>query len=639
MPQIRRWLPAGALVLVGLVVAGLILSRVGRRTPPEAPPLPDSAEATTPFQSPFRNVQADVKYVGDQACAGCHRSYVRSYHAHSMGRSFAPVADASALEHYDAAAGAVFELKGMRLSVERREQRVFHKVTYLDAAGKPIPEVEAEAEVHYVMGSGTQGRSYLLDRDGYLFQSPISWFQNKKSWGVSPGYERSFMHFHRPIMPRCVFCHCNEAEPVKGTVNQYTTPVFRSHAIGCERCHGPGELHVAARMHRKDADGVDHTIVNPRHLEPTLRDAVCQQCHLQGEIWVARRDRQPFDYRPGTPLHDAFSVFVRPPERTENYKAVSHVEQMHVSTCFIKSAGKLGCISCHDPHRLPGRDERVAYYRSACVKCHDEAACHGPAAERRQKEDSCAECHMPRSAVANVAHAALTDHRIVRSPNRPPQPKSGLRPGDIPLLLFHRDLVRAADPERERDLGLALAEVAKEPSAAEIRGIVAERALPLLEAAVRRSTQDVAAWEGKGYVLWARGRREEALASLQQALEQFPKRENALGYATQIAVELGRLDAALDYARRLMEVNPWHPSHATFLAHVHAQREEWSQALAACKKALQLNPAGVEARSVLVSYHLQQGDRASARRELERMITLDPARERDLRRWFEERTR
>ena len=36
------------------------------------------------------------------------------------------------------------------------------------------------------------------------------------------------------------------------------------------------------------------------------------------------------------------------------FEAVGHVEQMESSRCFRESQGRLGCISCHDPHRLPG---------------------------------------------------------------------------------------------------------------------------------------------------------------------------------------------------------------------------------------------------------------------------------------------
>ena len=45
-----------------------------------------------------------------------------------------------------------------------------------------------------------------------------------------------------------------------GTLNRYEPPIFQGHAIGCERCHGPGELHASRG---EESAGTDLTIVNP----------------------------------------------------------------------------------------------------------------------------------------------------------------------------------------------------------------------------------------------------------------------------------------------------------------------------------------------------------------------------------------
>ena len=146
----------------------------------------------------------------------------------------------------------------------------------------------------YALGSGTRGIAYLVDNDGRLFQSPISWYSQKRRWDLSPGYREANAHFNRPIEPVCLFCHANRVQPVALTVNRYEEPLFRGNAIGCERCHGPGELHVHGQ---KVVDGRDLTIVNPRHLEPALRANVCEQCHLLGH---QRVDRAPAAIRSTT---------------------------------------------------------------------------------------------------------------------------------------------------------------------------------------------------------------------------------------------------------------------------------------------------------------------------------------------------
>src|SRR5205085_12228637 len=120
---------------------------------------------------------------------------------------------------------------------------------------------------------GTRGYSYLSQRDGFLFQTPMSWFSQKRVWDLSPAFTSEALS-GRPIPPGCLFCHANRSHHRPGTVNGYRKPVFEGHAIGCERCHGPGELHVRERKESWLAGGdVDHSIVAPGKLSPPLRDA------------------------------------------------------------------------------------------------------------------------------------------------------------------------------------------------------------------------------------------------------------------------------------------------------------------------------------------------------------------------------
>ena len=92
-----------------------------------------------------------------------------------MGRSLAPVAAAAIPDLDEAADGrTLFEADGLEYSVERRDGRVFHRETRRDASGRIV--ARNEAEVRYILGSGNQGASFLIDRHGFVFQSPISWY-------------------------------------------------------------------------------------------------------------------------------------------------------------------------------------------------------------------------------------------------------------------------------------------------------------------------------------------------------------------------------------------------------------------------------------------------------------------------------
>jgi predicted CXXCH cytochrome family protein len=645
----RGWRLAVAAVAVPLALLALWKWWPGGSTAPPGPAPRPAADPRLTFATPYRNVRPEVRYVGDAACADCHPKHARTYRQHPMGQSLAPVAAASPLERYDEAAHNPFRAAGFLYRVEREAGRALHRETAGEPGGPPLTDLAEE--VRFAVGSGQRGRAYLIDHDGYLFASPVTWYPTKGIWDLSPGYEKRNPHFTRPITPDCLFCHCNQAEHVADTVNRYRPPVFPGQlTVGCERCHGPGELHVRRQQAEPPAAGPDDTIVNPGRLAPPLREAVCQQCHLQGQQRVLRRGRGAFDYRPGLPLHLFLSDFVRKPEYAEDNKFVGAVEQMHASRCFQGSAGEaqLGCVSCHDPHERPAPAQKVAFYRGRCLNCHreDEAAggpqkqraCSVPAAARRatSKDDSCIDCHMP-STGSTINHTAVVDHRVPRRP-APPRATAPLAPRleQVPLAPFHPDLAGPEDEEVARGLGIALVETADSQPEGRARQL-AGWALPLLEAALATEPEDPPAWEARGNALWFLGRREEALAAYEKALEQAPRREAVLARAAALALRLNRPAAARTFAGRAVAVNPWNASHHLELAKVHARGRDWRAAAGEAGQALRLNPAHVPARSLLVTCYAQLGERGRAEAEFKALAGLSPPeRQAALRRWFAE---
>lgn len=617
-----------------LVLLGGLATYAWKGQKPVAPAAFTVTDPRLTYPTPYRNVRPEVRYVGDAACADCHKEESDSYRHHPMGQSFAPV---SAADLNQAAGGPPFEKFGSTFSVERRGDQLYHTEVRRDDAGRPT--VELAVPVRYVLGSGSRGKSYLVDLDGYLFQSPIGWFTQKNGWDIAPGFSAT-THLTRAIDARCLFCHCNDAAQVKHTLNHYQAPIFRQHAIGCERCHGPGELHVRQRADGVAVDNVDYTIVNPKHLEPALREAVCQQCHLQGESRIVHRGLGVFDFRPGLPLGLFWSVFVRPPALTDNYKAVSQVEQLAFSRCFQKSGGELGCASCHDPHRQPEPAAKVAYYRDRCLKCHEKQACTSPLAQRQAKGNDCAACHMPRIASADIAHAALSDHRILRRQDHVETSLGAPWGTGLPVVSFFEPGAAAPRNEMARDLGLGLVLTAITRSrAGDSRLDLAAAARPLLEEALRTWPEDVAAWEAKGSALHLSGLWQEALAAFDEALARAPNRETALSGAALAAEELRRSDAAIGYWQRLLAVDPHSATAHARLATLLGARERWPEALREGQEVLRLNPFAVEARVFVAQCHLRLGNADKAREEFARVEALKPADLLELRGWFERELR
>jgi tetratricopeptide (TPR) repeat protein len=317
---------------------------------------------------------------------------------------------------------------------------------------------------------------------------------------------------------------------------------------------------------------------------------------------------------------------------------------MMASRCYEMSAepNKLGCTSCHDAHRHPTPTEKAGHYRQRCLKCHTESSCGLPVAVRheRNKDDSCIACHMPRIS-SEVSHTAITDHRVPRRPEQAPAPpERRFTAGPDDLTPFHAHLLEANDPEVQRNLGLAVLGMLDRGPPREALRLYADKALPLLEAALRRDPKDLPVLEAKANCLWIMQRPREALADYEAALAAHPESEPALFGAGNVALELNLLDKAEEHLAAAVRANPWNWSHQQRLAVARFRRGAWDDAVAAGRAALRIEPANGATRSLLVQTYLARGDRAQAEAEYEILQRITSESRRDnLRLWYEEQLR
>jgi hypothetical protein len=424
------------------------------RPPAEEPfPLPPYSE------TPFLNAGPDARYVGSAGCAECHRANHRSYLLTAHSRSLAEVDPAaeppSAAFHH--------QLSGFSYRVYRRDGQLRHEETLRTAEGREVTRVDVP--IRYLIGSGNFTRSYLVELDGFLTESPITWYASTQKWAMSPGYDfPQHRGFDRPVIAECVGCHAGRSEAVGGTLHLIA---IHERVIGCESCHGPGSLHEALRRGRggPPAGEDDRTIVNPGKLARPLQEAICAACHLDGPATVPLRGRHLGDFRPGRPLTD-YRIDYRF-AGDEQMTVVGHIAQLRRSACYQKSED-LTCVTCHDPHATKVPKDKVAFYRERCLTCHEVQACGLAPAERRKRDaaDNCVACHMPRGDT-EIPHIAFTNHHIVRKPpTRPAGAGPGHAPapaGQAPELVAFDENPRLTALERKRDLGLAYYQAFRDP--------------------------------------------------------------------------------------------------------------------------------------------------------------------------------
>lgn len=546
-------------------------------------------------------------FVGSGACADCHSEITAAYQqTHSMARSSSVVGHETIIEDY---VHAEFEPTGQRrYRVERGEAGVRHHELLLGRSGKTLFD-HAET-VAFIIGSGQRGRSYVVERDGLLFQSPISWYSQKLAWDLSPGYEPArHERFDRRIAKECLFCHVGRVEFSDPVASRLSAAPFPEPAIGCERCHGPGEAHVQAQRASRAA-APDRSIVNPARLEPARRDAVCHQCHLRSEQLFTRAGRNAFDFRPGEDYEATWLAFVQRPDQPET--AVTIVEQLQSSECFLKSEGRLGCIACHDPHRRPTLAERSAFYRERCLKCHAERGCSQPEEQRQAAPagDSCIACHMPPLPTKGVPHTALTDHRLRRDPSARPI-KPAPRDVDVATLeLFDRAAERLSPRDVRRANGLLRITAAASRNDRQLAGQAEKLFNPDGKepaALLDEFSDDHAVLSNLGLVYVLTGRPQLAEAAWQRASRLEPTNESDLASLVQFHARMGNPNGAHEVAERLLAVNPHLAEYHWLQSSLFQQTRQLPEAIAAAERALVRDPTAQAVRVWLVRAYAQAG--------------------------------
>jgi len=587
-------------------------------------------------QSIYRNTLPEVHYVGDKACAECHDAICGTYHNHPMGRS-AIVAGSDTLEQYGQDAKNPFRLGPYELSVLRDQDRMLHRISATLGDGTTLPTMEVPVQI--AIGSGTRGRSYLSTDGEFVWQSPISWYSTNHRWDVSPGFDLGFAT-QRPIISECLYCHIQQHEAIAGTMNRYreSTQTMQL-AIGCERCHGPGQLHVEEQRDgtwKNSAQGkIDTSIVNPKHLSEALQMSICAQCHLSGKERVVRRGRSESDFRPGFPFEQFATAFLAHPGAPFRNKAVSHFDQSVLAKCMTKSGSKLLCTSCHDPHKSPEPEVTDSFYNQKCMDCHIDRGCSLPLENRQSKNDNCIDCHMPKSTSSNIPHTSLTDHRIRRDPNAT-ELKGSFSALDIPLVAYAREGL--SDAEIDRDLGIALSRFsAKQSPTSTYRREALEKARAKLAQSLERWPDDVDAWLALSEAEKLSDNMPGALAVAREGLKQSPRNEYLLAQAANLADANNQPELALEILSQLISQVPRSHDYRAKRMFTAVSLGQWDQAEEDCRELLSLNPLFPTAHLVQAMQLHGDGQRVEAKREIKIALELatSPAQRATIQSWFD----
>lgn len=623
---------------------------------------------STPPQSNgsnYLNHSDSAKYVGMDACRQCHESIYSTFIQTGMGNSFDSATKKKSAANFDKATiydhfsdfyyRALWKKDRLYISEYRMEghDTVHHR----------------QERVDYIIGSGQHTNSHMQNVNGYLTQMPMTFYTQKQKWDLPPGFENGVnTRFSRKIGLECMTCHNAYPTFVTGSENKYEKI---QQGIDCERCHGPGSIHVAQRqsMERVDTSKyIDYSIVNPAKLPLERQFDICQRCHLQGNA-VLKEGHSFLDFKPGQKLSDHISVFLpRYKNADDEFIMASHADRLKQSACFIKSLpkasgdsalrpyqGALTCITCHNPH-VSVRQTNPNVFNEACLNCHSADLITEQHPNSKNKElNNCVSCHMPVSGSIDIPHVSVHDHYIRKPVSKKEFEKiksfvglrsiNELNPSPITMAMAYIAQFEKFDQKPEY-LDSAqfylnrIPKLEKKFQAVIHLEFAAHRSKKIIEVVQQLKTQDIF----QKYFLnksidnrqaWTAYRISEAYTAegkIPDASKWMQKASDLAPYNLEFRSKLGALfarenkikEAMAQYDFVLLE-NPNQVQAYTNLGYLQLSQGRQAEALRLYKKAYALEPDNSALLLNLAGYYLYVNDTESAKKYLKQILKKEPA--------------
>jgi len=241
--------------------------------------------------------------------------------------------------------------------------------------------------IRWAMGaSSALGQTYILEKDGKLYEIRMSWFPKLNGLGPTLGQQTSHpvdlneaagRLLSQDDTLRCFGCHATDAVSGKQLTLDKMTP-----GVQCSHCHEGTASHLEALARSSGKAVVPAELTRLRDLSAEQASNFCGRCHRTWSDVVIRQDYSINNVR--------FQPY-----------------RLWGSLCYDPDDARISCVTCHDPHTevsiQPGD------YDAKCQACHGGGKAKAKAC--RVSKDNCVSCHMPKTELPG-AHYKFTDHRI-----------------------------------------------------------------------------------------------------------------------------------------------------------------------------------------------------------------------------------
>ena len=327
--------------------------------------------------------RAQADQVRSNPCAKCHWQAL-SQPATNMARALESVEQSTVLGSHPLLTGTYGKYS---YRIERTGNQSNYSVTDgISTISMPV---------RWVFGaSSAMGQTYILEKDGELYESRMSWYRALDGLGPTLGgntslpanlLEAAGRLMNRADKLRCFGCHATNA--VHGT--QLTLDKLLP-GVQCAHCHETSEAHLAAMSGGSGKPSTQSEFSESEELPAEQASNFCGQCH---RTWAEIAMQGPFSIS---------NVRYQP------YRLTG-------SKCYDPDDPRISCLACHNPHKEVS--DQPTDYDAKCEACH--AGGKAAAKHCAVSKSKCVTCHMPKVELPG-GHYKFSDHRIrIVKPNEP----------------------------------------------------------------------------------------------------------------------------------------------------------------------------------------------------------------------------